>query len=58
MNKHEFNEIASLNSENLDVEELERRLELAATAGALIDADWVCSQHCVCFAMEPIWPEK
>ncbi len=31
MNKHEVNEITSLNFADLDVEELERRLELAAT---------------------------
>ncbi len=48
MNKHEFNEIASLNSENLDVEELERRLELATTVGDLMDVDWVCNDHHHC----------
>ncbi len=46
MNKHEFNEIASLNSEDLDVEELERRLELAATVGDPIGVCGWCSVDC------------
>ncbi len=43
---NEFNEITSLNSEDLDVEELERRLELAATVGDPIGVCGWCGVDC------------
>ncbi len=59
MNKHEVNEIVNLNSKNLDIEELERRLELAATLPG-VQAAWICvSDGCeevgppICIVNEP-----
>ncbi len=53
MNKRGANEILSLNHEDLDVEELEHRLELAATVSSV--EDWPCLMKCdpLCGANKP-----
>ncbi len=46
MNKYHASEITSLNFENLDIEELERRLELATTLPGGQPLEWSCSERC------------
>jgi hypothetical protein len=41
------NEIEILNFDALDVEELEQRLDMAVTTGAVMDA-WICGVDCGC----------
>ncbi len=48
-------EIESLNAEDLDVEDLERRIELAAAVGA--DGLW-CDVNCGSFSVEPSEPSE